>query len=416
MMLRRKSRSFWGSEGMALDAGKLRADFPVLQSSRAIYFDSACTALKPHSVIDAEAGYYFSMAACAGRSHHALAKKTEEAFEASRQRIARFVGASPDEIAFTKNATEALNLVIRSADYSSRKKIVTTQLEHHSLLLPIMEQQRRGAARMEMLKALPDGTIDEGSLSLIDKGTALVAVHHTTNTTGMRAPLEKIVKAARDAGALVLVDAAQGVPHSKVDFKKLGTDFLAFSGHKMGGPTGIGCLVGKKEAFAKLDTFIVGGETVETVGLQQVKWKAAPKRFEAGIQNYSGAMGLAAACEYLSKIGMENVERHEHEMAGKLIEAIKSVPNSTIYGNPDQQKRCALVSFSLKGVQPHQVALMADSLSKIALRSGVFCAQPAMELLGAPREGAVRASLYLYNMEEEVKIFAETMEKIAKMA
>ena len=400
---------------MAIDASKLRADFPVLQSSKAIYFDSACTALKPRAVIDAEAGYYAELSACAGRSHHSLAKKTEEKFEASRERVAKFAGAKPDELAFTKNTTEALNLVVRSLDYSSRKKVVTTPLEHHSLLLPIMEQRRRGIVSMEMLGVSPDGSIGESSLSIIDKSTALVAIHHTTNTTGMRAPLEKIVKAAHDAGALVLIDGAQGVPHSRVDFRKLGADFLAFSGHKMCGPTGIGCLVGKREAFEKLDTFIVGGETVETVSLQAVKWKSAPKRFEAGIQNYAGAIGLAAACDYLARIGMQNIEEHEKKMARALMDAIRSIPNSTIYGNPDPSKRCALASFNLKGVAPHQVALMADSLSKIALRSGVFCAQPGIEALGAPKEGAVRASLYLYNTEEEVRVFAETMQKIAKL-
>ena len=399
---------------MAIDANKLRADFPVLQSSKAIYFDSACTSLKPRAVIDAEGNYYSELSACAGRSHHTLAKRTDEKFAASRERIAKFVGAKPDELVFTKNTTEALNLVIRSLNYSSRKKVVTTPLEHHSLLLPIMEQKRRGIANMEMLRVLPDGTIDESSLSAIDRSTALVAIHHTTNTTGMRAPLEKIVKAAHDAGAMVLIDGAQGVPHSRVDFRKLGVDFLAFSGHKMCGPTGIGCLVGKKEAYELLDTFIVGGETVETVSLQSVKWKAAPKRFEAGIQNYAGAIGLSAACDYLAKIGMENIEKHEKEMAGKLIEAIKSIPNSTIYGSTSAP-RCALASFNLKGVSPHQVALMADSLSKIALRSGVFCAQPGMDALGAPKQGAVRASLYLYNTEEEVRTFAETMQKIAKI-
>ncbi len=400
---------------MALDANKLRADFPVIQSSGAVYFDSACTTLKPRSVIEAESNYYFQISACAGRSHHTLAKKTEEKFEAARERIARFVGAGKEQLAFTKNTTEALNLVVRSLNYSTRRKIVTTPLEHHSLLLPIMEQKRRGIVEMGMIGVQPDGTIDEGSLSLIDKSTALVAIHHTTNTTGMRAPLEKIVKAAHDAGAIVLVDAAQGVPHAKIDFHKLNADFLAFSGHKMCGPTGIGCLVGKKEAFDKLDTFIVGGETVETVHLNEVKWKGAPKRFEAGIQNYAGAIGLAAACDYLSKIGMENIEEHEKKMARALIDAINSIPNSTIYGNPDPSKRCALVSFNLKGVAPHQVALMADSLAKIALRSGVFCAQPAMEALGTPKEGAVRASLYLYNTEKEVRIFTETMGKLAKL-
>jgi cysteine desulfurase / selenocysteine lyase len=398
-----------------MDAKKLRADFPVLQSSRAIYFDSACTSLKPRAVIDAEASYYTELSACAGRSHHALAKKTEERFEAARARIAKFVGAKPDELVFTKNTSEGLNLVIRSLSYSSRKKVVTSPLEHHSLLLPIMEQQRRGIVKAEYLRIAADGTMDEASLSSIDSSTALVAIHHTTNTTGMRAPLEKIVKAAHDAGALVLIDGAQGVPHSRVDFRRLGADFLAFSGHKMCGPTGIGCLVGKKEAFEKLDTFIVGGETVETVSLQEVKWKAAPKRFEAGIQNYAGAIGLSAACDYLSTIGMESIERYEHEMAKKLMDAISAIPNSTIYGNPDPSKRSALVSFNLKGVSPHQAALMADSLSRIALRSGVFCAQPGMEALGAPKEGAVRASLYIYNTDEEVRVFAETMQKIAKL-
>ncbi|MFA6214516.1 MAG: aminotransferase class V-fold PLP-dependent enzyme [Candidatus Micrarchaeia archaeon] len=397
-----------------MDIKKIRADFPVLQSSKAIYFDSACTSLKPRQVIDAEAAYYSDMSACAGRSHHSLAKRTDGAFEASRARVARFINAKPSELVFTKNATEALNLVVRSMDYSSRKKIVTTPLEHHSLLLPIMEQERRGAAKAAYLRISPDGSIDESSLSAIDSSTALVAVHHTTNTTGMRAPLERIVKAAHDAGALVLVDGAQGVPHSRVDFQRLGCDFLAFSGHKMCGPTGIGCLAGKEEAFGKLDTFIVGGETVESVSLTSAKFLAAPKRFEAGIQNYAGAIGMASACGYLSRIGMQNIEEHEGRMARALIDAISSIPNSTIYGSPDPSRRCALASFNLKGVSAHQAALMADSMAKIALRSGVFCAEPAANALGFGR-GAVRASLYLYNTEEEVRIFAETLGKISKL-
>lgn len=397
-----------------MDVEKIRNDFPILSSQKAVYFDSACTTLKPRQVLDAERKYYEEASGCAGRSAHSLAKKTSEMFESSREKVAAFVNAKPGELAFTKNATEALNLVIRSFDYSSRKKIVTTALEHHSLLLPIMEQQRRRIAKMELIKADSDGTLDEQSISsAISKDTALVAIHHTTNTTGMRAPLEKIIKIAHENGAAVLVDGAQGVPHSQVDFRKLGADFLAFSGHKMLGPTGIGCLVGKGEAFEKLDTFIVGGETVETVHIGSVQFKKAPKRFEAGIQNYAGAIGLAAACDYLSKIGMKNVEEHEKKLAGKLIEAIKSVPNSKIYGSLPAS-RCALVSFNLRGVKHHQVALMCDSLSKIALRSGVFCAQPAMETLGAP-EGAVRASLYVYNTDKEIAAFKETLEKIAKL-
>ncbi len=399
-----------------MDAEKLRADFPVLQSQKLIYFDSACTTLKPRAVLEAERRYYEEASGCAGRSAHALAKKTSEMFESARERVAGFLNAPPESVVWTKNTTEALNLVIRSLDYSKRKKVVTTPLEHHSVLLPIMEQQRRGIVKMELLKITPGGEFDEASFSSIGNDTALVAVHHTTNTSGMRAPLEKIVKVAHDAGALVLVDAAQGVPHSAVDFSKLGADFLAFSGHKMLGPTGIGCLVGKTEALEGLDSFLVGGETIETVSLQEgAVFKKAPKRFEAGIQNYAGAIGLAAACDYLAKIGMKNVEEHERKMAKKLLGAIQSVPGSSIYGTPSPEKRCALVSFNLKGVPHHQVALMCDSLAKIALRSGVFCAQPAMEKLGA-KEGAVRASLYVYNTEGEIETFGETLEKIAKLA
>lgn len=400
-----------------MDAEKIRADFPVLHSQKVTYFDSACTTLKPREVIEAERQYYEEVSGCAGRSAHALARKTSELFESSREKVAAFVNAPPESVVWAKNTTEALNLVIRSLDYSKRKKIATTCLEHHSLLLPIMEQRRRGVASMELLGTTPAGEFDDESFSQkIGRDTALVAVHHTTNTTGMRSPLEKIVKIAHDAGALVLVDGAQGVPHSKIDFRKLGADFLAFSGHKMLGPTGIGCLVGQSGALGGLDNFIVGGETIETVSLQKgVVFKNAPKKFEAGIQNYAGAIGLAAAVGYLSKIGMQNVEEHEKKMAGKLIEAIASIPGSTVYGSSDASKRCALVSFNLKGVPPHQAALMCDSLSHIALRSGVFCAQPAMESLGA-KEGAVRASLYIYNTEAEIEAFRETLGKIAKLS
>jgi cysteine desulfurase/selenocysteine lyase len=398
-----------------MDAEKIRQDFPLLQKRKLIYFDSACTTLKPRQVIEAERGYYEEASGCAGRSAHSLARKTSELFEESREKVARFVGCRGEEVVWAKNATEALNLAVRSLDYSKRRKILTTRLEHHSALLPVMEMKRRGAAEMSVLRTNSDGTFDEQAISeAIDRQTALVVVHHTTNTTGMRSPLEKIVKAGHDSGALVLVDGAQGVPHSKIDFKKLGADFLAFSGHKMLGPTGIGCLVGRAEAMEKLDTFIVGGETIETVNLESAVFKKAPKKFEAGIQNYAGAIGLGAACDYLSKIGMENVEAHERKMSEKLLAAIKSVPGATVYGSQTAQGRSALVSFNLKNVKHHQVALMCDSLSGIALRSGVFCAQPAMELLGA-KEGAVRASLYVYNTDKEMQVFGETLQKIAKI-
>ncbi|MCX8194838.1 MAG: aminotransferase class V-fold PLP-dependent enzyme [Candidatus Micrarchaeota archaeon] len=397
-----------------MDFEKLRQDFPLLKN-KIIYFDSACTSLKPVQVIEAERRYYEEISACAGRSAHLLAKRASEMFEGARERVAKFIGSKPNEVVFTKNATEALNLVVRSLDYSKRSKIVTTKLEHHSLLLPIIEQQRRGAARVEFLPATTSGLVDEASVEMaIDRQTALVAIHHTTNTTGVRAPLEKIVKVAHENGAYVLVDGAQGVPHSQVNFRSLGADFLAFSGHKMLGPTGIGCLVGREEALKELDTFIVGGETAESVRLDGVKFLEPPKKFEGGIQNYAGAAGLAAACEYLSKIGMGRVEEHEKRLAWKLIEAIGSIEGATLYGPKTAEKRCALACFNLGGVKHHQVALMCDSLAKIALRSGFFCAQPAVELMGAA-EGAVRASLYIYNTPAEIEAFKETLGKIAML-
>ncbi len=399
-----------------MDIQKIRQDFPIFQKRQGlIYFDSACTTLKPKQVVEAQREYNEEYSGCAGRSAHSIAKKTSEAFESAREKVAKFVSAKPDSVIWTKNTTEGLNLVIRSLDYSKRKKIVTTRLEHHSLLLPIFEQRRRGIASVGIIETGKDAVVSEDAAAkAIGKDTALVAIHHTTNTTGIRSPLEKIIKIAHDNGALVLVDGAQGIPHSKFDFQKSGADFLAFSGHKMLGPTGIGCLIGKQAAFESLDTFIVGGETIETVEMDKVVFKKAPKKFEAGIQNYSGAIGLGAACDYLSKIGMANIEEHERKLAGELVRAIQSIPGSQIYGNPEAAKRCALASFNLKGIDKHQVALMCDTMSKIALRSGVFCAQPAMEGMDAGK-GAVRASLYLYNTTDEIRVFQETLAKVSRL-
>ncbi|MCX8198035.1 MAG: cysteine desulfurase [Candidatus Micrarchaeota archaeon] len=399
-----------------MDAAKIRQDFPALQKSKAIYFDNACTTLKPKQVIEAQRIYYEELAGCAGRSSHSIAKKTTERFEESRRKVAKFIGCLENEVVWTKNATEALNLAVRSFDYSKRRKIVTTRLEHHSLLLPIMEMRRKEGLEIGFLPLGADGALDEEKAAdAIDSKTALVAIHCATNTTGLRCPVEKIAKIAHERGAAVLVDGAQAVPHFKIDFRKMGADFLAFSGHKMLGPTGIGCLIGKADALENLETFLVGGETVEQVDIERAVFLPPPKKFEAGIQNYAGAIGMAAACEYLAKIGMENVERHEQRLAERLLEAIASVPGSTLYGAKTHKGRCALASFNIKSIKPHQVALMCDSLSGIALRSGVFCAQPAMSLLGAP-QGAVRASLYIYNTEEEIGIFGETLEKISKIA
>lgn len=398
-----------------MDVQKMRCDFPMLQSGKLIYFDNACTTLKPKQVIGAQSEYYSAYCACAGRSAHRLSKKTDEQTAKARETVARFIGARPTELIWTKNTSEAINLVAHAFDFSSRKKAVLTNMEHHSALLPFMHLAKKGEIKTDFVLANKDGTFSSDAFSqCVNKETALVVVHHTANSTGCASPYKEIVKIAHENGALVLIDAAQGAPHHKIDFKKEDFDFLAFSGHKMLGPTGIGCLVAKEQHLQKLNPFMLGGGTIETVSLSSMKLLSSQERFEAGIQNYSGIIGMASAADYLMKIGMENVEKYEAELDAELVSAMRSISGAQIYGNTNAKGRSALVSFNLKNVPPHQTALMADSLSQIALRSGLFCAQPAMEHMGAPK-GAVRASLYLYNTKEEIRIFKETIEKIAKL-
>jgi len=396
-----------------MDVEKIREDFPVLQS-KVTYFDSACMSLKPTQVVEAQNAYYEEYSGCAGRSLHKLGKKTEEKFEEARQKVAKFTGASANEVVWTRNTTEAINLVARTLDFTKKNKVVTSNMEHHSALLPFMVPAKQGKLQMDYVKADAEGvTHAEDWEEKIDEKTMLVVAHHTTNSVGTHAPLKEITKAAHDNGALVLVDAAQGVPHVETNFKKSEADFLAFSGHKMLGPTGMGCLLAKAKLLEELPPFMVGGETVEHVSLEAVTFLKPPQKFEAGLQNYAGAIGLGAACDYLAKIGMRNVEEHEKKLAKKLFDALSGL-GVKIYGPKDVKERSALAAFNMGKARPHEVAMMLDKIANVAVRSGVFCAEPAMVHLGAP-QGAVRASLYLYNTEAEVDYFRESLEKIAKL-
>ena len=396
-----------------MNVEKIRGDFPVLRSG-VTYFDSACMSLKPLQVIEAQDEYYEEYSGCAGRSLHKLGKKTEEKFEEARRKVAKFVGAAPNEVVWTRNTTEAINLVARTLDFSKKNKVVTSNMEHHSALLPFLVPAKQGKLRLEYVTADAEGmTHADDWIKKIDGQTRLVVVHQTTNTVGTRAPLKEIIKAAHDNGALVLVDAAQGIPHAETSFKKLDADFLAFSGHKMLGPTGTGCLVAKAVLLEEMPTFMVGGETVERVSLDSATFLKPPHKFEAGLQNYAGAIGLGAACDYLARIGMRNVEEHEKKLAKKLFEALTQT-GVKVYGPADVKNRSALATFNAEKARPHEVAMMLDKIANVAVRSGVFCAEPAMAHLGAP-QGAVRASLYLYNTEEEIDYFRESLEKIMKL-
>jgi cysteine desulfurase/selenocysteine lyase len=324
--------------------------------------------------------------------------------------VARFVGVDAEEVVWTKNTTEGLNLVANGLDYSKRKKVVTSVVEHHSVLLPFMRLRDEGRIRLEIVGCGSDGSVDFSKA--IDRETALVVTHSWNNFTGTGRDVKEIAKLAHDNGALICVDGAQGVPHHKTEFKKDNIDFLCFSGHKMLGPTGIGAMVCKNEHIGKLKPLAVGGGTVKTVHNDKVEWLTNQEKFEAGIQHYSGIIGFAAACEYLEKLGMAEVEKHERELAKEMVGQLKA-NGAIIYGQPNTQNHGSLYSFNLKNAKPHDVALMLDK-EGIAVRSGFFCAQPALEAVGA-KDGAVRVSGYVYNTVDDVKRFGEILERIGKI-
>ncbi len=391
----------------------LKKDFPFLVANpKLTYLDNACTSIKPASVIDAEMSYYREFGACANRSAHTPARKTGEKAEACRENVAQFLGARAEELAWTKNATEALNIAIQGFDYSKsgKKKVVTSAMEHHAVLLPLLHLRDEGKIKLEVVKNEPDGTISKESWQkAIDRETALVVSHNSDNSSGARIDVRMLAKIAHDNGAAIAIDGAQGVPHGKTDFKSLDLDFLAFSGHKMLGPSGIGGLLMKRERMKDLRSLVLGGGTVKTVTFDKVVPMDDNTRFEAGVQHYSGIFGLSAACDYLAKIGMDKVEAHEHELA-RLIKSELERVGAKIFGSPSLDNHGALFSFGLIGAKAHDVALMLDR-EGIAVRSGFFCAQPAIEAMGA-KDGAVRVSGYVYNTPEDVKTFGDALEKI----
>jgi cysteine desulfurase/selenocysteine lyase len=397
-----------------MDLEKTRKDFPIIKKTGVIYFDSACTTLKPKQVVDAVVEYYTEYTACAGRSIHKLATRTTEEFEKSREKIARFINAKESsEIIWTRNTTEAINLVAHSFNFNKGDKVVTTNLEHTSGLLPWQILANKGVADLDFVLCNKEGEFGiEGFKGKIDKGTRLVSIIFASNVTGTTAPLKEIVEIAHDCGAVVIADAAQAVPHFEVDVRKLDVDFLAFSGHKMCGPTGIGCLYGKRELLEQLQPFIVGGETIRDADLRTHTLDKLPHRLEGGIQHYAGAIGFGAAVDYLTKVGMKNIERHEKELTKALVEGLLTISNLSLIGPSDWKRKNALAAFTIKGMEPNDTAIFLDH-ENIAVRSGMHCAYPFHKFVGATK-GSVRASLYFYNTKEEIRIFLEKLNYIVK--
>jgi len=399
---------------------KIREDFQIFQKKingkPFIYFDSACTSLKPKRVIDAILGYYTEYTGCAGRSIHKFATRTTEEFEKAREKVSKFINAKkPEEIIWTKNTTEAINIIAHGFKFNVGDKVLTTNLEHTSGLLPWLVKQKAGKIDIDFILCNKEGEFDiEKFKEKIDKKTKLVSIIYASNVTATRTPLKEVTEIAHDKGALVLADAAQAVPHFPIDVKKLDIDFMGASGHKMCGPSGIGFLYGKFDLLKEISPLVVGGETIKDIDICPgcFEFENIPLRFEPGIQHYAGAIGFGAAIDYLSSIGMKNIETYEKELSKLLIEGLMTVPGIELIGPKDYDKRGALASFNIKGMEPHDIAIMLDE-QNIFIRSGMHCAYPIHKFLHE-NKGSARASLYFYNTKEEVKIFIEKLNNIAK--
>ena len=396
--------------GRDLDVERIRADFPILKrvmrsGSPLAYLDSAATSQKPLAVLDAERDFLLTSNGAVHRGAHQLMEEATDAFENGRADIAGFVGAVSEDVVFTRNATEALNLVSYVLGDSRFERavgpgdvIVTTELEHHANLIPWHELARRTGATLRWYGLTDDGEIDLDSLDL-DERVKVVAFTHHSNVTGTGAPVGELVERARRVGAFTVLDACQSVPHQPVDLPSLGVDFAAFSGHKMLGPTGIGALYGRRDLLAALPPFLTGGSMIETVTMESVTYAAPPQRFEAGPQMISQVVGLAAAAGYLDGIGMSAVQAHEHRLVAATLDGLNEIPQARIIGPADPGVRRSPVAFVVDGVHAHDVGQVLDD-GGVAVRVGHHCAAPLHRRLGVA--ATVRASFAVYNTLDEV--------------
>ncbi|MGA0113742.1 MAG: cysteine desulfurase [Candidatus Nanopelagicaceae bacterium] len=405
------------------DVSAVQADFPILKrlirgSNRLVYLDSGATSQKPISVLDAEREFYTQHNAAAHRGAHQLAEEATEIFEAARGKVAAFIGAKVDEVVFTKSATESINLVAYSfgnADLGTKfhikagDRIVVSEMEHHANLIPWQELAKRTGAELVWLSVTDDGRLDLSNAErIINAKTKVVALTHQSNVLGTINPINEIAKYVRNVGALFVLDACQSVPHYAVDVKELDVDFIAFSGHKMLGPTGVGVLWGKQELLDEMPPFLTGGSMIETVTMESASYLPAPKRFEAGVPNMAQAVGLGAAVDYLNRIGMEKIHQHEVELTKVCIERLSQIPQLKIVGPTDMELRGGVVSFTLDGIHPHDLGQALDQYG-IAVRTGHHCAWPLMKKYRVV--ATTRASLYLYNDLADVEALVTGVER-----
>jgi len=400
-----------------MNVEKIRQDFPILQKKingrPIVYFDNSCMTLRPKQVIDAVSEYYTEYPACALRSLHKLSKTATEKVNESRREVQKFIGAKKtSEIIFTRNTSESLNLAANSFGLKKGDVVLTTDKEHNSNNVPWIVLGKNIGINRKIIYSKSDNTFSlENFEKMMSKDVKLVSVVHTSNMDGVTTPVKEIIKISHDYGVKVLLDAAQSVPHKEIDVRRLDVDLMAFSGHKMLGPSGMGILYGKEELLEKMPQFLVGGETVMDSTYDSFIPEELPSKFEAGLQDYAGIIGLAAACRYINSVGKISIEKHETMLNKLITEKTSDIKGIEILGPKDPEKRGGIFSFNIKNHDPHEIAMLSDSISNVMLRSGAHCAHSWFNAHNM--KGSVRASVYLYNTPEEVDIFAKTLKEIA---
>ena len=393
-----------------LDVEAIRADFPILSrrvrnDKALVYLDSGATSQKPVQVLDAEREFYERHNGAAHRGAHLLSEEGTEIYESARAKVAAFIGAAPGEVVFTKSATESVNLVSYTISSSFRPgdEILISEIEHHANLVPWQQLAQRTGATLKWFKVLPDGRLDVDP-SLITERTKIVAVTAQSNVTGVIPPVAEITRLAHEVGALVLADGAQLVPHHPVDVKALDVDFLVFSGHKMLGPLGLGVLYGKRDRLEALPPFLAGGDMIEVVRMEGSTFQPPPARFEPGVPPAPEAAGLAAAVDYLTRLGMENVAAHEESLTAHALDALREIRGVRVLGPDTTKDRGGAVAFEVAEVHPHDIGQVLDELG-VEVRTGHHCAWPLHRALGY--QSSTRASFYIYNTHDEVEALAD---------
>lgn len=410
-------------QSSVLDVESIRRDFPILQrrikgGSKLIYLDNAATTQKPRAVIDSISNYYLNYNSNIHRAVHQLAEEATFAYEEVRQKVAKLINArSPDEIIFTRNATESINLVANSwarQHLRKRNKVLITEIEHHSNIVPWQLVTGEAGASLDYL-----GISDEGHIEMKDfahkvhgSGLKLISISQMSNVLGTILPVKEMTKVAHEENVPVMIDAAQSVPHMKVDVQDLDCDFLAFSAHKMLGPTGVGILFGKREILEEMPPFIGGGDMIKEVHKQKTSFNDLPYKFEAGTPNIADVIGFGAAIDYLNDLGFERIREHEIQITEYALERMKEIKGITIYGPQDMNERGAVISFNLGDIHPHDLATILNDFG-IAMRSGHHCAQVLMERLDV--SATSRVSFYIYNSKDEVNILIDALQSALRL-